>query len=184
MPLQSLVAIGEDTSDNVEIQTLDAFGFTVSSYVWNDWASDQPCWVDDEYAPVEGVKFAPGQGLWVGGADESQGVQSAGKVGLEDVVFTLKSGYSAAGNPFPVAIDLQEIVAEGEDTSDSVEVQTLDAFGFTATSYVWNDWASDQPCWVDDEYTPVTGVTIGAGQGLWVGGSSADQSIRFPAPEL
>ena len=184
MPLQSIVPTGDDTSDNVYIQTLDAYGYTLNSYGWNDWAGDEACWVDDDYNPVEGVSFVAGQGLWVQGLSAEQGIQTAGSVGKNDVSVTLKSGYTAAGNPFPVAIDLQDIVAEGDDLSDNVYIQTLDAYGYTLTSYAWNDWAADEPCWVDDDYNPVEGVTIQPGQGLWVQGTSTNQSIVFPAPEL
>ena len=184
MPLQSIVPTGDDTSDNVYIQTLDAYGYTLNSYGWNDWAGDTACWVDDDYNPVEGVSFQPGQGLWVQGLTTGQGIQTAGSVGKNDVSVTLKSGYTASGNPFPVAIDLQDVVADGEDVSDNVYIQTLDAYGYTLTSYAWNDWAADAPCWVDDDYNPVVGVTIQPGQGLWVQGTSTAQYIRFPAPEL
>ena len=184
MPLQSIVPTGDDTSDNVYIQTLDAYGYTLNSYGWNDWAGDTACWVDDDYNPVEGVSFIPGQGLWVQGLSADQGIQTAGSVGKNDVSVTLKSGYTAAGNPFPVAIDLQDIVAEGNDLSDNVYIQTLDAYGYTLTSYAWNDWAAEEPCWVDDDYNPVEGVSIQPGQGLWIQGTSTDQSIVFPAPEL
>ena len=184
VPLQTLKPTGEDTSDNVYIQTLDAAGRTVDNYAWNDWANDEACWVDDNYAPVEGVSFAAGQGLWVQGLAEAQGIQSAGKVGGEDVSVTLRNGCTAAGNPFPVEIDLQDILAVGEDTSDNVYIQTLDAAGRTVDSYAWNDWATDEPCWVDDSYTKVEGVKFTPGQGLWIQGLSESQSIRFTAPEL
>lgn len=182
--LQSIFPTGDDTSDNIYIQTLDAAGRTLASYGWNDWANDNVCWVDDDYAPVEGITFAPGQGLWVQGLSEAQGVQTAGKVASEDITVVLRTGCTAAGNPFPVAIDLQSIIAEGDDTSDNVYIQTLDAAGRTVSSYGWNDWACDEPCWVNDDYEMVTGVMFAPGQGLWVQGLSAGQSIRFTAPEL
>ena len=184
IPIQSIKAVGEDTSDNVYIQLLDAHGYTTVSYAWNDWASDEPCWVNDDYEPVKDVTFHAGQGLWMQGTSALQGVQSAGKVGSSDVVVTLQEGFVDAGNPFPVAIDLQDIVAEGQDASDNVYIQLLDAHGYTTFSYSWNDWASDEPCWVNDDYEPVVGASFAAGQGLWIQGTTAAQSIRFPAPEL
>ena len=184
MDLQSLAATGDDTSDNVVISTLDAYGFTVDTYAWNDWVAENPCWVNDSFEPVEGVSFAPGQALWVQASAADQGLQSAGKVGTADVVVTLRTGNTAAGNPFPVAVDLQSIVAEGEDTSDNVVISTLDAYGFTVDTYAWNDWVAENPCWVNDSFEPVEGVSFAAGAGLWIQASSATQSIRFPAPEL
>ena len=184
MPLQALVPTGDETSDNVYIQTLTAGGYTLDTYSWNDWACDEPCWVNDDYEMVEGVTFAPGQGLWVQASSSDQGIQSAGTVGKVDVSVTLKSGFTAAGNPFPVSIDLQDIVATGDDTSDSVYIQTLTAGGYTLDTYSWNDWACDEPCWVNDDYEKVENVTFAPGQGLWVQGASANQAILFPAPEL
>ncbi len=184
MPLQSLVPTGENTSDNVQIQTLDAYGYTVDSYDWNDWAADKPCWVDGDYAPIENVSFAPGQALWVMASDASQGLQSAGQVNKEDVKVFLKKNGTLVGNPFPVELDLQDILAGGDSASDNVQIQTLDAYGYTVDSYDWNDWAADKPCWVDGDYNPVENVTIAPGQGLWVMGSSAEQYLLFPAPEL
>ena len=184
MPLQSLIPTGEDTSDNVQIQTLDAYGYTVDSYDWNDWAADTPCWVDGDYTPVENVSFAPGQALWVMASDASQSLQSAGKVSKSDIVVQLRKSGTLVGNPFPVEIDLQDILAGGADASDNVQVQILDAYGYTVVSYDWNDWAADEACWVDGDYSPVENVKIAPGQGLWVMGSSTEQFLQFPAPAL
>ena len=184
MDLQQLKAVGTNTSDNVVVQTLDEAGRTVDSYIWNDWAAATPCWVDDTFTPVEGVSYAAGQGLWIQGLSAEQSIQTAGAVGTADVVVALRPGFTAAGNPFPVALDLQDLVAEGADTSDNVVVQTLDEAGRTVDSYIWNDWAAATPCWVDDTFTMVDGVTIIPGAGLWIQGLSADQFVRFPAPTL
>ena len=184
IPLQSISPTGDDTSDNVFIQTLDAYGRTVTTYGWNDWNYAKACWVDDSYTAVENVSFPAGQGLWVQGLTVDQGIQTAGKVGTSDVVITLQNGCTATGNPFPTAINLQDIVASGTDASDNVFIQTLDPYGRTVATYGWNDWNYAEPCWVDDSYTKVEGVTFVPGQGLWVQGTSAEQSITFPAPEL
>ena len=182
--LQDIKAYGENTSDNVYIQTLDAYGRTGESYGWNDWATDKACWVNDDYEPVEEVSFEAGQGLWVQGLSKDQSLQTSGSVGTSDVIVILKSGCTAIGNPFPVAINLQDIIASGEGASDNVYIQTLDAYGRTSESYGWNDWATDTACWVNDDYEPVEGVSFAAGQGLWVQGISKVQSIVLPAPEL
>ena len=184
MDLQSFSAVGDDAADNVVIQTLDFAGRTVASYVWNDWVGETPCWVDDGYEKVEGVAIAPGSGIWVQGTSSEQGIQSAGKVKSEDVTVTLKNGGTLAGNPFPVSIDLQDILASGDDAPDNVVIQTLDYAGRTVASYVWNDWVAETPCWVDDGYEKVEGITIAGGEGLWVQGTLATQYITFPAPEL
>ncbi len=192
LALQSIKPTGDDTSDNVFIQTLDAYGRTVASYGWINWAganSDQSAWVDDSYAIVNGVTFAPGQGLWVmTNSEAEQAVQTAGKVGTLDISVALRFGGTATGNPFPTTVNLQDILPVGDDTSDNVFIQTLDAYGRTVASYGWINWAganSDQSAWVDDSYAIVEGVTFAPGQGLWVmTNSEAEQFIKFPAPEL
>lgn len=184
MPLQSIVPTGADTSDNVYIQTLTAGGYTLNTYSWNDWACDEPCWVNDDYEKVEGVFFAPGQGLCIQASSVDQGIQSAGQVGSDDITVILQNGFTATGNPFPVAISLQDIIVEGDDTSDNVYIQTLTAGGYTLNTYSWNDWACDEPCWVNDDYEKVEGVTFAPGEGILVQATAASQSVRFPAPEL
>lgn len=182
--LQAIKPTGNDTSDNIYIQTLDNAGYTVATYGWNDWAADVPCWVDDDYAPINDVSFAPGQGLWIQGLNANQGIQTSGCIGKNDISVVLQAGYTAVGNPFPVSLSLQDIIAVGDECSDNVYIQTLDNAGYTVATYSWNDWAADVPCWVDDDYAPVVGVVFAPGQGLWVQGTSAKQSIIFPAPEL
>lgn len=184
MPLQSIKAIGEDVLDNVEIQTLDSAGRTVDSYVWVDWVSDSECWMNADMEEATGVTFSPGQGLWVFGKNADQSIQTAGQVELKDVVVPLRAGASGIGNPFPITIDLQDIIAEGDDVLDNVEIQTLDSAGRTVDSYVWVDWVAENECWMNADMEEATGVTIAPGQGLWIFGKSSTQSIRFPAPEL
>ena len=192
MPLQSIIPVGDDLSDNVNLQTLDRAGRTVDNYLWIDWAgedSDQKAWVDaGTYAIVEGVTFAPGAGLWITGSGETQAIQSSGEVGLKDVSITLREGATGMGNPFPISIGLQDILPTGEDLSDNVNIQTLDRAGRTVDNYLWIDWAgedSDQKAWVDaGTYAIVDGVTFAPGAGLWVTGTSDKQAICFPAPEL
>ena len=77
--------------------------------------------------------------------------------------------------------------AIGDGTSDTVAVQTLDAFGRAVDTYIWCDWAgddADKEAWSDGSGAIIEGVSFQPGQGLWVQGASTEQSIRFPAPEL
>ena len=190
VPLQSIIPVGEDLSDNVYLQTLDEYGRTVNSYNWINWAgpnNDQEAWADDDGNIIEGVTFSPGQGLWIYGSSSTQSIQTLGKVGTSDVVVSLVAGAVAAGNPFPVAVDLQDILPEGADLSDNVYIQTLDEYGRTVNSYNWINWAgpnNDLEAWADDDGNIIEGVSFAAGQGLWIYGSSTAQSIRFPAPVL
>ena len=124
--LESIAPTGDDVADNVAIQTLDAFGRTVDTYSWNDWVAETACWVNDDFEEVTGVTFPAGQGLWVFGSASTQGLQTAGKVGKEDVSVQLQNGATGTGNPFPVAIDLNDIIPTGDDVADNVAIQTLE----------------------------------------------------------
>jgi len=182
MPISALSPSGTDV-DGVEIQTLTAAGYTDKYYTWNTWMYENPCWVDENLEAVENVSFDPGAGLWVQGASTEQSFQSAGKVGSNDVVVTLRFGATATGNPFPISLDINEIVPEGDDV-DGVEIQTLTAAGYTDKYYTWNTWMYENPCWVDENLQAVENVAFDPGAGLWVQGASTSQSLRFPAPEL
>lgn len=59
--LDGIVPVGEGVDDyTVEIQLLDEYGLTQSSFTWIGGV-----WCDDNEDPVENVTFEPGQGLWV-----------------------------------------------------------------------------------------------------------------------
>lgn len=186
--LEDIIPVGDDLVDNINIKVLDAYGRTAEGFdfTWVDYMADDPCWIDGEYNIVEGVTFAPGQGLWIYGVNSSQGIQTAGQVGTSDILVNLRDGAIGTGNPFPVAVALQDIIAEGDDTVDNVNIKILDAYGRTVDGcdYTWVDYMADDPCWIDGEYNIVENVTFAPGQGLWVYGTSTEQAIRFPAPEL
>ena len=182
--LDAFTASGAEASDNVVLSTVDEFGTALDNYSWNDWACDKPCWVDEGYSPIEGVSFPAGVTFWTSGSSAEQIIQTAGEVGMADVTVVLREGYTLVGNPFPVSLALQDVVAGGDEASDNVTMATIDEFGTAVDTYSWNDWACETPCWVDDGYSPIEGVTIAPGQGLWTSGSNNSQFVRFPAPEL
>ena len=186
--LEDITPVGGDTVDNINIKVLAAYGRTVDGcdYTWVDYVAAYPCWVDGDYNEVKDVSFTAGQGLWIYGSAADQGVQTVGKVGKDDVIVNLRKGAVGTGNPFPTAVALQDILAEGKDVVDNVNIKILDAYGHTVTGcdYTWVDYVSQDPCWVDGDYTIVDDVSFDPGQGLWVYGSSDAQTIRFPAPEL
>ena len=182
--LSDLVATGDDIVDNVEVQTLDAYGRTVNSYIWVDYLSENPCWMDNDTFEEATANISAGQGLWIFGSTAEQAVQSAGKVETSDVAVALINGASAVGNPYPVSVSIQDVIAVGDDIVDNVEIQTLDAYGRTINSYIWVDYLSENPCWMDNDTFEEAEATISGGQALWVFGTSSEQTIRFPAPEL
>ena len=189
-PISSLTPTGEDTYNNIAVSILDAYGYTESSYTWTDAGGegwDTIGWVDDDNNIVSDISFAPGTALWISGTASTQGLQSAGAVGKNDVVVQLRYGGTQAGNPFPVDTTLGALLPTGDDTYNNISVQILDAYGYSQASYTWTDAGGegwDTIGWVDDDNNLVTDVVISAGQGLWISGSNDAQYITFPAPEL
>ena len=190
--LENFIPTGDDVYNAVAINTIDAYGFVTATYTWTDAGGegwDTPnVWVDDDNNIVENVKFAPGQGLWVNGADTAQGLQSAGKVSKVDVAVQLQNGATLCGNPFPVSVALNDIYPTGDDVYNAVAINLLDEYGFVTATYTWTDAGGegwDTPdVWVDDDNNIMENVTFAPGQGLWVNGASGTQYLNIPAPEL
>ena len=190
--LESFTPTGDDVYGAVTINKLDAYGFVIATYTWTDAGGegwDTPdVWVDDDNNIVENITFAPGEGLMVGGAAVSQGLQSAGKVGTADVAVQLRNGATLCGNPFPVSAALDDIYPTGDDVYGAVSINTLDAYGFVTATYTWTDAGGEgwdtADVWVDDDNNIINNVTFDPGQGLWVNGASTSQYLRIPAPEL
>ena len=189
--IDTLVPLGDDTEYNVQIQTLDAYGRTLDTYIWipgDDVGEESNCWTDEDMESKASVSFAPGQGLWTFADSADQALQSAGKVGTSDVTVQLRSGAIGVGNPFPVSIGLQDIIPVGEDVEYNVQIQTLDAYGRTLETYIWvpgADIGEESNCWTDENMEEkISGISFAPGQGLWVFADNDSQYIRFPAPEL
>lgn len=174
--LQSIKGKGDDLYD-FSIQTLDSAGRTDKAFVWNDWDFEDGAWADDD--GNREYTIAAGQGLWIQ-AKNGYSIMSCGEVNLKDVVINMVDGFVAVGNPFPVAINLQDLVGTGDDLYD-FSIQTLDSAGRTDKAFVWNDWDFENGAWADDDGN--SEFTIAPGAGLWVQGK-AGYTLRIPAPEV
>ena len=184
---------GESMGDIV-IQTLDAFGGTVATYLWIDdnGAGDfDPGWYDDGFEAIAAgdVFIDAGTALWTSGSDGIS-LTYAGQVLSAASVIPLRSGYTAVANPNAVAVDLTDVLVTGytgESMGDAV-IQTLDAFGGTVATYLWIDdnGAGDfDPGWYDDGFEAIQEDTVFVqpGDGLWVSGTD-ELNIVFPATTL
>lgn len=187
--LQSLVPTGSGIIDQTEIKVLNAGGVGVEDYIWtsgSDVDSDTDCWAnEDQDTKITDRAFEPGTGLWVYGED-GQGIRSSGEVEqVNDVVFPLRHGAIGCGNPYPVAINLQDIVPEGDGIIDQAEIKVLNAGGVGVEDYIWtagSDVDSETDCWAnEDQDTKITDRMIQPGEGLWVYGEDG-QSLRFCNP--
>jgi len=187
--LQSLVPQGDEVIDTAEIKVLNKGGVGVEDYIWTKGKSigeTSDCWADeDQEEKIEGKTFTPGTGLWVYGEDE-QALQSSGQVELtNDIIFNLRQGAIGCGNPYPVEIDLQDILPEGDEIIDTVEIKVLNKGGVGVEDYIWTKGKSigeTSDCWADeDQEEKIEGRKVLPGEGLWVYGEDG-QTLRFPVP--
>lgn len=180
--IQNIVAAGDDIESYVSLQTLTPGGKAKETYSWDTWqfVEDEPAWIDD--VGIATRKFLPGEAIWIQGK-EGYTIQTAGQVGTDDVVYNLVNGNVAIGNPFPVAVNIQDIVATGDDIESYVSLQTLTPGGKAKETYSWDTWqfVEDQPAWIDD--VGVATREFAPGEGIWVQGK-AGYTLRIPAPEL
>ena len=180
--IQKIVATGEDVEGDVALQTLTASGKANETFLWDTWlfVVDEPAWVDD--VGVSTRKFAPGEALWVQGK-VGYTLQTAGQVGTNDVVFALVNGNVAIGNPFPVSVNIQDVVATGADVEGDVALQTLTPAGKANETFLWDTWlfVVDEPAWIDD--VGVSNRDFLPGEGIWVQGKTG-YTLRIPAPTL
>ena len=107
--IQTIKGDGEDLYD-FSIQILDVYGRTAKSFGWDDWSYDTAMWVDDDGGTEYTV--APGQGLWIQ-AKSGYTVTTCGEVQMKDVVVNMADGFVAVGNPFPMAVGIQDLVVVG-----------------------------------------------------------------------
>ena len=144
------------------------------------YVEDTPAWIDDQGIATR--KFAPGEALWVQGA-VGYTLQTAGEVGVKDVIVNLVNGNVAVGNPFPVAVNIQDIVASGDDVEGTVSLQTLTSAGKADEIFTWDTWmyVEDTPAWIDD--VGISTRDFAPGEGLWVQGA-VGYTLRIPAPEF
>ena len=69
----SIKGYDEVSADEVNIQVLNAYGQTATTYYWFDLPDEglKAGWYDGDTEPIElgAVTFAPGTGMWVSGQD-------------------------------------------------------------------------------------------------------------------
>lgn len=180
--IQDIVAAGADVESEVSLQTLTAAGKANETFSWDTWmyVVDKPAWIDNDGIATR--TFQPGESLWVSGK-AGYTIQTSGEVNLEDVIVNLVNGNIAVNNPFPVAVNIQDIVATGADVESEVSLQTLTPAGKADETFSWDTWmyVVDTPAWVDSD--GVATRDFAPGEGIWVSGK-VGYTLRIPAPEL
>ena len=185
-----------DFGGQVNMQTLDPFGYTAATYYWVDLAADPEDpdseafygWYDENDELVTKT-VAPGDGFWTSSDSEEYKVQSAGAVLTSASVQLGATGSKMIANPYPTIINISDIAITGYegDFGGQVNMQKLDPFGYTESTYYWVDLSADPEDpdseafygWYDENDELVNDTLI-AGEGVWVASDSADYSIVFP----
>ena len=186
--LLDLTAGGEYASNDIQIQTLTAFGLPDKTYIFTKDRKGNWFWKDaDTGATIEAgdVTFFAGDGLWVSGVDAAT-LTSAGAVSTKDITINLQEGSTACGNMTPVAIDLTSIVPGGEYASNDIQIQTLTSTGLPDKTYIFTKDRKGNWFWKDADTgatIEVGDVSFDAGAGLWVGGVNG-ATITIPGPTL
>ena len=182
----------EVSADEVNIQILNAFGKTTTTYYWNDLPDEglDAGWynADTELIEPGAVKFTTGDGLWISGQN-GYSIVFPGQVKLSASVVGLRAGATATGNMFATNLDLADLTVTGYDevSADEVNIQILNAFGKTTTTYYWNDLPDEglEAGWynADTELIEAGTVIFAPGTGMWVSGQN-DYFLNFPALAL
>ena len=170
----------------MSLNVLDAGGYTLATYVWADWGEPDIGWQDDSMAFIDDtVKVAPGSSFWIQCDTTGVTLQSAGQVPSSDVSITLNdTGVTVVGNPFPTAVKLNTVIAQGAGDGE-VSLNTLDAGGYTLSTYVWADWGDPDIGWQDDSMAFIDDtVEVAPGQGFWAQCDTTDVSLYFPGLSL
>lgn len=167
----------------------DSYGIPGTMYTWTDCGGpdwDTPdVWVDESNEIIDSKEFTVGDGLVILGSSTDDAIQSAGEVMQEDVVFELRNGLTFVGNPFPVSVKVCDLLPNAY----GVAFYKVDSYGIPQTMYTYTDCGGpdwDTPdVWVDEANEIVDEkFEIEAGSGICVLGTSATDTITFPAPEL
>ncbi len=164
------------------IQTLDADGIAGDSY---DWRQNR---TTGEYSwqlsrqDVVGETISAGGGFYIYVEEKGEDgpyVQLSGSVRPRDVEIPLKAGFNLVGNSSPVNLDLQQLKIKNPQGGEYI--QTLDADGIAGDSY---DWRQNR---TTGEYSwqlsrqDVVGVTVKAGEGLYVYAEEDGASLVIPS---
>ena len=171
---------------------VDGTSFLWTGLEWNeDYSLATKCeWQDDQGNPAV-FSIPAGQAVTIN-ADPSIGIENAGQVPMEKVEFTLADGNNFTGNPFPAALDIQNIKIVGSAgwQSETFEIweglpTLVDGTSFLWTGLEWNeDYSLATKCeWQDDQGNRAV-FTLDPYQGCVIFGSAGLKVEITPPYEL
>ena len=186
--IQQLQLSSDFSSLEVSFQFLTAKRRNAHAYLWisaddvadyvEDWSDKQGLWIDEDTNafPKETVTVGVGNAVQLDMGDyDAKALTCAGQVSDADLSYTTRAGYNYVGNPYPTAMDIQNIQLSPTPASLEVSFQFLTARRRNAHAYDWissedvvdyvSNWETGLGLWIDDETGkfPAETVTIAPG---------------------
>ena len=174
-------------TDAPQIQYFDGEGYVLYYYINNGRNADRTpvghdCWVSGGYIVTDEKPL--GEGFWLKfpaasvGANASFTVKGEVKANVATTVNFTANTWKIISNPFPVAIDLSNVITTGivagpwSDKDNGAQIQYFDGEGYVLYYYINNGRNADRTpvghdCWVQGGYL-ATGENIPAGQAFWL----------------
>lgn len=152
------------TAKRRNAHTYDWISATDAKDYVEDWPSGQGLWIDDDTFsfPEETVTVGVGNAVQMDMGDyDTEALTCAGEVSDADLSYTTRAGYNYVGNPYPSALDIQNIQMGPDIDSLGVSFQFLTAKRRNAHTYDWiapadakdydESWEKGLGLWIDDE---------------------------------
>lgn len=182
-------------SDWIKIYDPATYSYTTATF----WGEDMggvvdgdgknlgPGWGDENQVAID-TTLTSGQAVWT--QSEAGGkVVVSGEVVADNTIEIPVNLMTIVANPLPMAVSIQEIVAEGFDGygSDWIKIYNPDTYSYVTATY----WGEDMggvangdgdplgPGWGDENQVAVS-VDIAVGQGFWIQSESGGKLV-FPA---
>lgn len=188
MSIQDVKIVGSEGWASEYIFGLDAEGIlTGEDFSWqcpDASGLDHFAWIDAEMEEAD-YTFTNGTGFYLYTDLEGVQLQTAGQVTVGAYTRELDQGYNFTGNFSPVDLDLQQITIEGSEGWASEYIFGLDAEGIlTGEDYSWqcpDASGLDHFAWINADMEEATGVTIKAGQALYIYTDLEGVTLKLPA---
>ena len=163
-----------------------------------NWPASQGLWIDDDTfdVPEETVTIGVGNAVQLDMGDyDGEPLTCAGQVSDADLSYTTRAGYNYVGNPYPIAMDIQNVQLSDTPASLEVSFQFLTSERRSAHLYDWiaaedakdydDEWPEGLGLWIDDETfdLPETTATIAPGGAVQLDMGDYDgETINVYAP--
>ena len=179
------------SSDAMQIQYYDGTGYDIFYYISDAYAYGteseigKDCWALDG-VEVANFSKAPGEGFWLYAAPNAIGQNATltvkGEVkGAETATISFTANkWQIISNPFPVGIDLNDVVTTGVTAStwanqgtEAAQIQYFDGAGYDIFYYISDAYAYGteseigKDCWALDG-VQTNGETIPVGGAFWL----------------